>query len=99
MQSWCLQEPDEHFYIDDPMGQESESVNVKNYNGELPLNICRIIQERGLKQCAIAERAGYTRQQFSSMLNGRKIIKPCDAIAIADALGVEMNELYKKGDE
>lgn len=74
-------------------------MNVKNYNCVLPFKIDRIIRERGLKQCAVAEKAGYSSHQFSSMLNGRKIIKPCDAIAIADALGVEMNELYKKGDD
>ncbi len=34
------------------------------------------------------------KQQFNSTLNGRKIIKPCDAIAIADTLGVEMGDLY-----
>ena len=26
-------------------------------------------------------------------LNGRRIIKPCDAVAIANVLGVEMNDL------
>lgn len=62
----------------------------------LIFNIRRIIEYKGLKQCAVAEKAGYSSYQFSSMLNGRKLIKPCDAIAIADALGVEMNELYRK---
>lgn len=67
-----------------------------NYNATIPQNIIRIIDTRGLKQCAVAKKAGYSRQQFNSMLKGRKIIKPCDAIAIADALGVEMNDLYTK---
>ena len=67
-----------------------------NYNANLPENIIRIINDRGLKQCAIAKKSGFSKQQFNSMLNGRKIIKPCDAIAIADALGVEMNDLYAK---
>ena len=71
-------------------------MNAKNYNYVLPFNIGRIINERGLKQCAVAEKAGFSSQQFNSMLKDRKIIKPCDAIAIANALGVEMNELYKK---
>lgn len=38
----------------------------------------------------------FSKQQFNSMLNGRKIIKPCDALAIADALDVEMNDLYER---
>lgn len=64
------------------------------YNATLPENIIRIINDRGLKQCAVAEKSGFSKQQFNSMLNGRKIIKPCDAIKIADTLGVEMNDLY-----
>lgn len=67
---------------------------IANYNSTMPENILRIIEEKGLKQCAIAKRAGFSNQQLNDMLNGRKIIKPCDAIAIADALGVTMNELY-----
>lgn len=70
-------------------------MSVKDYNCVIPNNIDRIIRERGLKQCAVAEKAGYSKAQFSAMLNGRKIIKPCDAVAIADVLGVEMNELYR----
>ncbi|MBC8586083.1 helix-turn-helix domain-containing protein [Youxingia wuxianensis] len=72
-------------------------MTVTNHNANLPDNINRIINERGLKQCAVAERAGYSRQQFNDMLNGRKIIKPCDTLAIAAALGVEAGELYAKG--
>ena len=70
-----------------------------NYNATLPQNITRIINERGLKQCAVAKKAGFSREQFNSMLNGRKIIKPCDAIAIADTLGVEMGDLYVQREE
>ena len=69
-------------------------MNTKKYNAVVPANILRIVKERGLKQCAIAERAGYSKQQFSDMLNGRKIIKPCDTLKIATALGVEAGELF-----
>lgn len=65
-----------------------------NYNSTIPQNIIRIINMRGLKQCAVAEKAGFSKQQFNSMLNGRRIIKPCDAVAIADTLGVEINDLF-----
>lgn len=67
-----------------------------NYNATLPENIIRIINEDGLKQCAVAKKAGFSKQQFNSMLNGRRIIKPCDAVAIANVLGVEMNDLYAR---
>lgn len=69
-------------------------MKAKDYNIVLPGNILKIINSRGLKQGAVADRAGYSKQQFSDMLNGRKIIKPCDALSIADALGVTMNDLY-----
>lgn len=69
-------------------------MSVKDYNLVLPQNIIRIINDRGMKQCAVANRAGFSKQQFNDMLNGRKIIKPCDALAIADTLEVTMNELY-----
>jgi len=71
-------------------------MKASEYNSVLPYNIKRIILSRGLKQCSVGEKAGYSKQQFNSLLNGRKIIKPCDALAIADVLGVEMNELYRK---
>lgn len=69
-------------------------MSAANYNATLPENIIGIISERGLKQCAVAEKAGFSKQKFNSMLNGRQIIKPCDAMAIADALGVTPNDLF-----
>lgn len=69
-------------------------MKAKDCNIVLPENITRIISERGLKQGSVAKKAGYSIQQFSDMMNGRKIIKPCDALAIANTLEVTMNELY-----
>lgn len=74
-------------------------MSVSDYNLVLPDNIVRIINKKGLKQLAVAKAAGYSQQQFSDMLNGRKIIKPCDALAIAEALNVTMNDLYRTGTE
>ena len=68
-------------------------MKAKDYNLVLPINIVRIINEKGMKQCAVAERAGYSKQQFSDMLNGRKIIKAYDLFRIVDALGVEAADL------
>lgn len=53
-----------------------------------------IIKAKGLKQCAVAERAGYSARTFSSMMCGRKIITDVDVIAIATALNVSPNELF-----
>lgn len=72
-------------------------MNAEKYNMVIPKNVSRLIQERGLRHGAVAEWAGFTKQQFSDMLNGRKIIKPCDIVAIADALGVSVGDLFSTG--
>ena len=59
-------------------------------------NVKRIIEQKCLKQSAVATRAGYTPNQFCSMMKGRKIIKDIDIMNIAIALGVDANELFKK---
>lgn len=59
-------------------------------------NAKKIIKEKGYKQKAIAERAGYDAQKFNNMLNGRKIIIADDILPIANALGVEPNELFQR---
>jgi len=58
------------------------------------MNLSRIIKERGLKQSAVAQWAGYTNHQVTDMLNGRKLIKPCDVTALANALGVNVGDLF-----
>lgn len=64
-------------------------------NKPIAENTSRLIEERGLKQVYVAKKAGFGKQQFNDMLNGRRIIKPCDALAIAKALNVTMNDLYE----
>lgn len=58
-------------------------------------NIKRIIKSQGTKNKFIAEKAGYTEQQFSDMLHGRKLITDVDIPKLAKALGVTPNELFK----
>lgn len=69
-------------------------MRISECNKPVADNIARIINKKGLKQVYVAEKAGFEKQQFNDMLNGRKIIKPCDALVIANALEVEPNELY-----
>lgn len=57
-------------------------------------NTKRIIECRGLKHKAIAKRAGFSIQQFSAMMNHRKVIKDVVVIAIANALDVTPNDLF-----
>ena len=63
----------------------------------IAVGIKKTIVARGLVQKAVAKRAGFTEQQFSDMLNDRKIIKACDMRAIAEAVGVSVADLYDAG--
>lgn len=69
-------------------------MNATKYNAMLPINIACEVKARGMKYGAVAERAGFSKQQFSDMLNGRKIIKPCDILAISSALEMDVGELF-----
>ena len=64
-------------------------------------NIRSIIDSKGLKHKVIAEKAGYSIQQFSNLLNQRKNIECSDIWRIATALDVTPNELFgiKPGEE
>ncbi len=64
-------------------------------NNVVTSNIRKILDERGLKQCAVAEKAGYTKQQFNAMLNGRKLVTVDDIMAITDVLDVDANALFE----
>lgn len=70
-------------------------MNIATLNHPVAENITRIIEERGFKQRCIAEKAGYSVQAFSDMLNGRKIIKISDVPIIAKALETTVNDLYE----
>lgn len=56
-----------------------------------------IITEKGLLQMYVAEKAGYTKQELSDMLNGRRLIKACDIPRLAAALGVTIDDIYAAG--
>lgn len=62
-------------------------------------NTRRIIAEKGLKKRVVAKRAGFSEQQFSAILNKRRIVKDVDVIAIAQALDVTPNELFARAEQ
>lgn len=72
-------------------------MQIAKYNAPVAENISRLIEEKGLKQVYVAEKAGYKAQELNDMLNGRRIIKVCDVPKIARALGVSENDIYKAG--
>lgn len=61
-------------------------------------NIKDIIVAKGLKQAAVAKKANLTEKELSDMLNcRRKLIRAEHLPAIANALGVDVNELFRIG--
>lgn len=69
---------------------------VREQNEPVASNIHKIIIERCLKQCSIAQKAGYTPHMFNSMIKGRRLIKIADVVRIAEALGVNESDLFRK---
>lgn len=58
-------------------------------------NIKRIIDEKGMKQGFVAEKAGFTKQEFSNILNDRrKLLRVEHLWDIAMTLNVSVNDLY-----
>ena len=57
--------------------------------------IAEIIEAKGLKRRAVAKAAGYSENQLSSMLHGRKIIRDVEVLAIAKPQGVSVGELFE----
>ncbi len=62
-------------------------------------NVREIIKKRGLKQSAVAKMAGFSKQQFSNLLNGRRVITDVDIVKIANVLEIEPGELFAARDE
>lgn len=62
-------------------------------------NVKRLIAEKGYKQSAVANKAGYNPKAFSNMMNNRKIITDVDVANIARALGVMPGELFRGENE
>lgn len=61
--------------------------------------ILDILTEKGLIQGAVAQRAGFSGQQFNNMLHGRQIIKAVHIIPISRALGVSVSDIYSAGEK
>jgi hypothetical protein len=65
-----------------------------NVNQPVARNIKKIIDDNGLRQGFVAKKANIPEKRFSDMLNNRQVIKPCDVVAIADALSVDTSALF-----
>lgn len=79
-------------------GSNPARMEVSSIEGSTAKGIRVIIAEKGLKQKRVAERAGFTPQEMSLMLHGRKTIKADYIPEIARALEVDANAIYDAGD-
>ena len=52
-------------------------MTIAEANEPLSNGLKIIIAQKGLKNLYVAENAGYTPQELSDMLNGRRLIKAC----------------------
>lgn len=71
-----------------------QSKTIKSSNYPVDVRIVEIMEKAGLKQCAVAKKAGYTNHEFNDMVRGRRLIKIADAINLASVLGVTPNDLF-----
>lgn len=72
---------------------------IKEANRPFDVGLQLLIKAKGLKQLYVAKKAGYTPQELSDMLNGRRLIKACDIPKLASAIGATMDEVYKVGEQ
>ena len=72
-------------------------MTIAEANAPLSRGIQILIAEKGFKNLHIAKKAGFTSQELSDMLNGRRLIKACDILKLAHALEVNADDIYKAG--
>lgn len=66
-------------------------------SGSVAAGIEKLLKEHGLIQKNVAVKAGFTEQQFSDMLCGRKIIRADYLVPIACAMRVSIQDIYDAG--
>lgn len=72
-------------------------MTITEANKPLADGVKVIIVQKGLKNLHVAKQAGYTPQELSDMLNGRRLIKACDIPKLTKALKVKADDIYEAG--
>ena len=72
--------------------------NSESWNSILIGNIRRILDEKGVKHCKVAERLGITKEVFSAMLCDRKVIQASYLPLIVKALDCTYNDIFRQPD-
>lgn len=76
--------------------KEKKIISRKKQYEDIVENIKTIIIEKGLKQNFVAEQSGFSKQEFSDMLNDRRKLIRVEFIPnIAKSLNVEIYDLFK----
>lgn len=74
-------------------------MGIREMNQPFSEGLVKIIKEMGFKKAHVAQRAGYSAQELSDMITGRRLIKACDIPKLAAALGVKIDDIYNEGAE
>jgi transcriptional regulator with XRE-family HTH domain len=77
-------------------------LDIQTSNSVVADRVKEVIREKGFKQTVLAKRAGFTPQEFSDMLNGRRLMRAVDIAAIINVLkdiGVDANYLFSRRGE
>ena len=72
-------------------------MTIEEANKPVSSGLRVIIAQKGFKNIYVAQKAGFTPQELSEMLNGRRLIKACDILRLACALGVKEDDIFAAG--
>ena len=74
-------------------------MDIATMNHGVPEMVEKIIDEKGMKKCIVAERAGMSAQMLTDIFANRRLLKMCDVVSLARALGCTPNELFGIADK
>ena len=72
------------------------SEKIKNSIAPVAGNIARILEEKTMIRAKVARKAGLKPRELTDILNGWKIIRAAEIDALAEAMGVEVQELFAR---
>ena len=72
------------------------SESIKNGNSPVAGNIARILEEKTMERAKIARKAGLKPRELTDIINNCKVIRASEIEALAEALGVEVQELFAR---
>ena len=78
----------------------SKLLDIASSNSVVAVQLKKLIDQKGLKQAAIASRAGFSAQELNDMLNGRRIMRAADIASLIDVVkdfGADANYLFGIG--